>query len=304
VDAWDVPELHDGLVAGSLGAAVVALVAVSPLRRRPDPLPLAGLVIAAAGTWVAMGSLDVPRAVPIGVALAACAGSTAAARVPLRVVPIVLALASGFALGFHGGLVGDTWIRFLVFGAVAACGLSTAVFDVEWRREAPGPALLLMSAGGVFAAVPDTEAAGALLGAALPLACLGWPLRVARLGAAGAATSAALLVWSAGVGGAGRPASIIGSVACFGMFVGAPDTPLRGRRLGELSRRVARAGSTLRVSALGISHALIVVVAARVASRREELWPAVAVASVTVVAAVTARALLGPKPAPVAARSA
>ena len=94
------------------------------------------------------------------------------------------------------------WVRGLLVAALVA-GVPR---QPDRRRYGPTgltPVLCAVTAAGVFAAVPDTEQAAALLGASLPLA-----LRLAagrgRLGPPGAGAATALLVWVAAVGvGAG-----------------------------------------------------------------------------------------------------
>jgi hypothetical protein len=84
------------------------------------------------------------------------------------------------------------------------------------------PVLYAVTAFGVFAAVPDTEEAAALLGASLPVVLLGWPFGQAHLGRAGAASATAVLVWVSALGGRGRPPSIVGAVACLGLLLALP----------------------------------------------------------------------------------
>ena len=67
--------------------------------------------------------------------------------------------------------------------------------DAIWRNEALAPALLAITATGIYVAVPDTEHALALVGVAIPLALLAWPVPLVRLGSGGGAGAAALLVW-------------------------------------------------------------------------------------------------------------
>ena len=61
-----------------------------------------------------------------------------------------------------------------------------------------------------------------LLGAAVAVGALGWPIGAARLGHAGATSATALLVWVVAVGGRGRPPSIIGGIACLGLLLAVP----------------------------------------------------------------------------------
>ena len=104
------------------------------------------------------------------------------------------------ALAFTGGVPAgrDTGLAPLVAGAAAVvAGALLADFD---RRRRDGLALPLwaVTVAGVWATVPDVEAAVVVLGAALPPALLGWPGPLARgglvtLGLAGSLASAGLL---------------------------------------------------------------------------------------------------------------
>jgi hypothetical protein len=176
-----------------------------------------------------------------------------------------------------------------VAGAAAlAAGALLADFD---RRRRDGLALPLwaVTVAGVWATVPDVEAAVVVLGAALPPALLGWPSPPARgglvaLGPAGSLASAALLVWVVATDGAARPGSMVGGLACLGVLAVEP-----------LARRLAGrgpAGQPLPPLPLATAHLALVAVAARVVGRRgtvaEALPLAVAALVVALVVAVAA----------------
>ena len=161
-------------------------------------------------------------------------------------------------------------------GAVAA-----AETDRRWQHEAIGPVLLLVAAVGVFCAVPDTEESGALMGAAVAAAGLGWPLRIARLGGGWAAAVVALSAWAVAVGGRGRPLSVLGGLACLGLLVAWP----MGRRIARDLRLPSRAA----VPGLVIGAQLgVVAVASRVAGTSFDPAVAVPAAAASGVAAVAA----------------
>ena len=77
---------------------------------------------------------------------------------------------------------------------VVAAAPLIASFDDSDTERSWGPGLWLVTAAGVFAAVPDTVEALVLLGASIPVALLGWPLRLVRIGP-GAYPLVAVFVW-------------------------------------------------------------------------------------------------------------
>ena len=92
--------------------------------------------------------------------------------------------------------------------------------EETWGSSAITPVLLAITAGGIFLAVPDTEEVGALLGVALAMAVLGWPLGLATVGRAGGGAVTVLVVWSAATGGRAATPSIVAGVGCVGLLAG------------------------------------------------------------------------------------
>jgi hypothetical protein len=80
----------------------------------------------------------------------------------------------------------------------------------------------LFVVGAMYATVPDTELALVLLGVAIPLAFLGLPFRLARLGDGGAAASIGLLLWVASQQGWARPGSLVGALGALALFTTFP----------------------------------------------------------------------------------
>jgi len=158
--------------------------------------------------------------------------------------------------------------------AVLVAGALLADFD---RRRPDGLALPLwaVTVAGVWATVPDVEAAVVVLGAALPPALLGWPGPLARsglvaLGLAGSLASAALLVWVVATDGAARPGSMVGGLACLGVLAVEPVARrLAGRGPG---------GQPLPPLPVAVGHLALVAVAARVVGRRETVAEALPLA--------------------------
>jgi hypothetical protein len=178
--------------------------------------------------------------------------------------------------------------------AVAAALVAGALLADFDRRRHDGLALPLwaVTVAGVWATVPDVEAAVVVLGAALPPALLGWPSPLARggvvaLGPAGALAGAGLLVWVVATDGAGRPGSMVGGLACLGVLAVEPVA----RRLAGRGPHDP-GGRPLPPLPLATAHLALVAVAARVVGRREtvaEALPlAVAALAVALLLAVAA----------------
>ena len=269
----DRTEFLTGLAAGTVALVVGVLVSVG-LRTFARPTVRwegAGLLFAAAALVGLDLTHDAPGGLVGGTALVAVgAGVAAAARFPLAVRPAAVA-PGAWLVAAHGAIPGEPWVRVLVFVTIVAGGALVADVDRRTARLGLGPLLFAVTVGGVYATVPDTEQALVLLGVAAPVALLGWPLRRAVLGRAGSPAAVAVLMWSAAVGGVGRPSSIVGAVGCLGLFVVAP-----------LSRRSVRTSAPVVVAA----HALLVLLSARVAGLRPTVRAAVAVVLLELVVGV------------------
>ena len=260
----DRTEFLTGLVAGSV-AFTAAGIAAAILRLRSG----AGLAFAAAAL-VGLDLIgDLPGGLVIGVALAA-AGAAITNRGHLA-VRMSASAPGAWVVAAQSGVRGDSWVRALIFTAIVAGGALVADLDVRTARRGLAPLLFAISVAGVYSTVPDTEQVLVLAGVVAPIAALGWPLCRATLGPAGSTAAVAVLVWTAAAGGVGRPSSIVGAVACLGLFVLAPLAP-----------PPARLNSLVIIGA----HALLVGVGARVVGLRSTVPEAVAVAVVELAVAV------------------
>jgi hypothetical protein len=230
-------------------------------------------------------------AVVVAAACVGAGGALSRRAAPVSVLGWAFALVGAWVVAVHGGIEGPTWVRVVVVLVVPVGALLAAASDEMWRDDAPGPALLALSALGAYYAVPDTEQVAAVAGAAVALGALGWPVRVGRLGASGAAAAVALVVWAAATGAVGRPPSFIGAAACLGLLVGIP----LGAALARHSERGA-AWAARPVAALLVVHAGVVVLASRWAGASRDVGPALAAATVTVVAAVAGGAAVRARP--------
>lgn len=282
-----VPELNAGLGAGALAtAALLGIVLVARDRRNGGPLPLAGAAIVVAALW----AIAQDRALPTDLVVGTLGVGAACALSGRRWSPWAgLALTAPFAYVLARDISTTTWIQVAALLGATVGAAAVARTEQAWGEDAVTPALLAITAAGVFAAVPDTEEAAALLGAAVPVLLLGWPLRLVTLGRAGAGAATALLVWVIAVGGRGRPPSIVGALACLGLLLtlGRPWWPRR-----RLGRAPAGRQRSVRVILAVAAQAGIVAVASRGAGIRDDLSTAVPLAAVSVVVAGVAGVVL------------
>lgn len=303
---YPIEEFLRGLPAGvaAVGIALIAEAVAGRLRSHAYHAPVVGLPLAVAALLVI-----VPSRAPTAGVLVGLIGVTAAAtmavswpRVDHRaqgVRSLVLAAPFAWLLAIDASSVG--WVRGVVVVAGTVGPVAATRTDIQWGPTGITPTLYAVSVAGVFAAVPNTKAAAALLGASVPATAVAWPLGRSRLGGPGAASATALLVWIAAVGSLGREPAIFGAVACLGLLVTLPA----GRWLADrwMSPRWPTPGRAFvgPLPAL-VLHTGLVAVASRVAGISSELRVAAPVATATVLAALVASTVLqrGPASAPVA----
>jgi hypothetical protein len=104
----------------------------------------------------------------------------------------------------------------LLFIVVLALWLSRSIFYWNDLRYA----MLPLSMAGIFLTVPDTENVLLLLGILIPATLFVWPLnRISSGTQANAAGLGAIVAWAICVDGQGRPASIVVSLGCLGLFM-------------------------------------------------------------------------------------
>jgi len=252
-----------GFVVALLTASGVSLLAVLVARGAARSAAL-GLAIVVA-VFAGLAAEDVlPGALIVAAFLLAVAAVIArgrsyavrgAALCPGGVVLVTLA-----APGTPG------WARGLAFVAVVVASPTSEIVD----RRFPSLifALIAFSSLGVYFTVPDTEQARGLVGALLPVAAVALASRRSPE-SIGPSVSVALVAWAGLVGGVARPGSVVGAISCLGVLA-----------LGSLVRRP----TLVRLAAV---HAVVVVLASRVAGLRQSAWTALAIAvPIMVIAAV------------------
>lgn len=295
MDDYPVEEFAWGLGAGAI--ALLAAVGTAVARRTRT----GGRLVPCTGVLMVVGALVAIRPtrtlgpeVVVGLAGVSAAGALAEGR---RRVATAQSLAAALlvAVPFAWLLAIDAsstlWVRAVVVVGAAGGAVAAARTDTTWTPSGLPPVLFAVSAAGVFAAVPDTEQAGALLGASVPGALVGWPVGRARLGGAGAAGAVAVLVWVAALGALGRPVAVLGAVACIGLLAALSIGPWLADRWAIRILRPAARPLAPPLLALGV-HTLVVAVAARVAGVSDDSRLAVPVAAGAILAACLASAPL------------
>lgn len=281
-----------GIVGVVAAAALVWLAVRHPVgHSRERPLPAAGAVMAAAAL-VGIGAADEAESVTAGLVVGVAAAATGAlvwawrdldwwAR-PLLLLP-------GAALAVDAA---QTTVRASVVSStiVAAAVLSVLVGETDriHARSAAAPPLLAMSMLGVYATIPETREILPVLVVAVPIALVGGPLRLARLGAPGAAATVVLLTAIVVQGGEARPASIVGGLASFGVLALEPVA----RAVVRSPRAAPDRWRSRRMLALVAVHSVVILVGGRIAGLRQSLAAATAIVAVVSGVALVALAVL------------
>lgn len=277
VEVWDLLQsahfttgLRFGLIALTLGW-VLRLVTGRDRR----PLPMIGILITLAMLF-GLTRLEEPISAELPALGAILAGALLARipRVPGWVQPIfVLPGAVWFALATPVTTL--TWVRIVMIVLIPLAGL--AINDFEKRHSGMGLGVIFyaLAVFGLFAGVPDTEWAVALLAVSATLSFLAWPKVAGSLGPEGTYLAVALFLWVAAQGGAARPPSIIGSAACFGLLLLEPVVILLKPSAVKLTTwfNHTPAGAVL----ASLPQILVVLLCSRIASRFTVYLPAILV---------------------------
>lgn len=248
-----------GLALG--GLCVVGVRGHLAGRQEPRPLPIGGILIAVATilaidlagdisamAWAGLGAiwLLTMAAVRAG----AVPGAVAAASIPGAVV---------VSLAAQGE---PSWVRLVVIVAVPLVGFLIDDFESRFGSRGLGVLFFGLATFGVFLAVPDTDWARVLFAVMLPVSFLAWPKVVVTMGRSGAYTSAAVIALSASEGGIGRPASVIGAMACLGLLILGPVVVRSRSRSDDLVNSWIRAPESVILAA--VPQLLIVLIMSRV----------------------------------------
>ena len=224
-------------VAGLL-LLVGILVALAALGQLVPGLVVAVvLLVLGAGAAASGSAAHLPGPLSGAPPLRARHASTPAASTVRRAVgglgaparQAVAALPGAAVLALATRLPAPLVARLLAGAVVVLVAATLPGFERRHRRAALGPVLFAVSAVGCYETVPTPELALVVVGVSVPLALLGWPRPLARLGRAGPATLA-ILAWAAVEGGQGRPVTMVTGLACLGLFLVEPLAAALARR--------------------------------------------------------------------------
>jgi hypothetical protein len=168
-----------------------------------------------------------------------------------------------------------TWVRILALVLIPLGGLLMSEFESRHDRMGLGVVFFTLAVLGMFAAVPDTEGALVLMMVTVPVALLAWPVVTGSMGSEGAYLAVAMFLWVTAAGGGGRPASIIGSVACLGLLFAEPILVRFDPTLAGLTTWLT--GSPVGPVLASVPQFVVVVICSRVAARFTSEAPAIAV---------------------------
>ena len=279
VDVISDPMFVKGVVAGFI---VLALgIVLWTVRGGDDVLGFGGLLVAAATVLVLYQSGMLGLSQLAGVTLLAIAGLFHRSVV----VGALIALPGAFFLIRPEAADPQEWLPWVAMLAIVFAAPLVASFDDRYHETGLPIPLFGIAALGVFLTVPDTEGAMVLLGVAGIAGFLGWPRPFATLGGAGAYAAVGVYIFVAADGASGRPASIIASVAVFGLLLIVPIV----MRL----RRTSWAGQLDSIDALFplIAQLLLVLLISRTAGSMQtvEAAAALTIALLIVAAAIMLR---------------
>jgi hypothetical protein len=297
-----------GLAFGGIAFLVASMIGV--IRRRPVP-DAAGLAFAAAawlGVRGAWGSDLASAAVAFALVTLAFGGACVVVvnrrwafgtRFPAIVAAVAITPGAVY-LAAVAPLAGSTTSRTVLAVAVIVIGVGMRDFDAMRGPNGVPWVLFLISAAGVYLAVPDTELARVMLGVALPFVLLSVPKPLFPLGPAGSPALAGVFAWVVVVGGRGRPGSVVGGLATIGVLLA---EPLGRRVFGSLvppSRRlpVENFEEDWRVVAAlaALAQLVIVLYASRVVAREDAAGAALLICAPMILAAAFLAPLIYPKP--------
>jgi hypothetical protein len=260
LDLFTRPEFLTGAL---LGAVALCALIVLP-RLRPSASIDWGLLLAMA-VLIAIHLTIVRRlSVVAGIGTLALGGWVIARAGPgIKALGWVMIAAGAIIVTWRGGLSDRVWLLTLTPVVIVAGGTALAAWSRRLPHHLVGP-MVAITAFGVWATVPETEMARALLGAAILLAVATLRPIGSRFLYPGAFALAGTMAWLVASGGAARPASIIGGWACLGLLV---ILPYCWRNASDLVNE-----RPLMVVAI---HAMAVLVASRVIGLWESTIPAI-----------------------------
>jgi hypothetical protein len=297
-----------GLAFGGIAFLCTSMIGVVRRRRVPDAAGIAFAIAAWLGVRGAWGP-DLASG-PVAFALLALAvggacvvvvnrHSAFGARFPAIVAAVAIAPGAIY-LGAVAPLAGSTTSRTVLAVSVIVLGVAMRDFDAMRGPRGVPWLLFLISAAGVYLAVPDTELARVMLGVALPFVLLSVPRPLFPLGPAGSPALAGVFTWVVVVGGRGRPGSVVGGLAAIGVLAA---EPLGRRVFGSLvppSRRLPvdnfEEDWRFVAAVAAIAQLVIALYASRVVAREDTAGAALLICIPMVLVAAFCAPLIYPKP--------
>jgi hypothetical protein len=292
-----------GVLYGAVATAVVVVVALVAAARGGAGgrrlLPWAGLAFGAATVAAIADRYNVPEGIVVGLVLLAvggCAVGWWGPPAPRRIVVRMIAAAPGAVVVARAGATGRPDWAFPTLVAVTVVGGALAAeCDRAHRARGLAPVMLAVSAFGAYATTPDTEHTAIMLGAAAPLALVGWPRPLASLGVGGSFVAAAVFGWVVVLDGVERDGAVVGGLACLGALVVEPVSRWIVRRSRGTTPAAAATTGHAALSLVAV-HVALVAVCSRVAGLRASTAAALAISAIAYVAAGVVLAGLAGRP--------
>ena len=274
-----------GLVVGAVALIVVVVASIVTSSRLPFMVGGLSLPI------VLVIVLEPSDSVVLGIVALVLAGALFPYTRRYPMFPAVTAVPGAMLVAgaFEG--IPPNWTRLYVVALIAVVSPLAASLTNRYSGQAWGPALIGLSAVGIFLALPDTERALMAVAALLPLAFLSWPVPLASLSPAGAYGSVGALVYIIARDGLARPEVMLGLVAVFGVLVAEPLARLFAKRLpfGGL------ASGWRAIAVVGGFHLVMVAAASRWAAPQSSSTAALGAAGTVVIAGAFVVYLSQPK---------
>ena len=291
VDALNRPEFLSGLRVGAAVFGVGLLLALAwHSAGDHSAIPLGGLLLCVAVIIGLDTTGRLPHGLVLGLTALAVAGLIAHILDASSLAFVVLLVPGASVVASAGNLPDDLWLRgVVVLGTVSGAVLMTD-FDGRWGDVGASHLLLPVTTAGIFATVPDTEQSLVLLGAALVLAVLGWPLIGYSLGPGGSSAIAGVLAWTAASGGHYRPSAVIAGIASLGVLAVEPVSRWLAGEGGGPFDRIAKTAHAL--TFMTAVHLALVLTISRVAGLQESLRLGLAI-SVTALVTTTLALAMG-----------
>jgi hypothetical protein len=255
-----------GIALGCLGLVLTWLV----LARRTGVGPFAvGGAMVAVATVAAVGiSGEQTTAMWSGLGLI-LVGTAAAGALGLSHPSIAASSIPGSIVVALAAPANPAWVRLLVVFAIPLLGYFVVDFESRYADRGLGIVFFGLATMGTFLAVPDTELVRALFAVCLPMSLTGWPRPLLWMGRSGAFLAVSIFVVFTAVGGIGRPASIVGALACLGYLVLEPIAVRARPALLDLPTVLHRTPEAMLMAA--VPQLAIVLIASRLAAPLESV---------------------------------